>query len=315
MNTQTVSAFKRANTILNRATVQLSGPGIRLKVLYWGFMPEHYDNTPHRHSFFEACYVMEGQGIYMEDDREYELLAGTVFLSRPGKWHQIRSKNGMALCYAAFELIEEGSTSSYIQAYRHLAEKGVPVLQDAAASPTANLWSTIVSMFKETSSFPALAVHHTALTLLISLLPLHGGGQDTLSETTQVKNEGNPLFRQAKLFIDDNISENLTLQLVAQHLHISSRHLTRLFAQEMNQTFVHYIQERRVQLAAEMLLQEELEIKDIASRCGFESVHYFTRVFSRKLGVAPARFRRAQFTEGRSGSQHFPAPPSNPTST
>ncbi|WP_051286794.1 AraC family transcriptional regulator [Paenibacillus taiwanensis] len=315
MDLQTVSAFKRANTILNRTAMQLTGPGLQLKVLYWGFMPEHYDNTPHRHSFFEACYVMEGQGIYMEEGREYELLTGTAFLSRPGKWHQICSEHGMALCYTAFEVIEEGSTSSYVQAFRHLAEEGVPVLQDTMVRPTAHLWSTIISMFTEPSSFPALAVHHTALTLLISLLPLHGGDTDTLSVTTEGKEDGNPLFRQAKLFIDDNISENLSLQLVAHHLHISSRHLTRLFAQELNQTFVHYIQERRVQLAAEMLLREELAIKDIASRCGFESVHYFTRVFTRKLGVAPARFRRVQFTEGRSGSQHFPTSPPKSTST
>ncbi|KAF9119647.1 hypothetical protein BGX30_003723 [Mortierella sp. GBA39] len=229
------SVFRRANQICNRELTRLEEAGLSIAMMYWGFMPTHYDNSMHRHSFFEACYVVDGEGAYIEQGKEYPLKKGTAFLSLPGVWHQIQSKTGLTLVYAAFEQQDTPDAGS-----------------DVAAA------------------------------------------------------EENSLFRQAKLFIDDNLGEELTLALVAGHLHISSRHLTRLFQANLSQSFVHYIQERRVRRASQLLLQSDLPVKDIASQCGFQSVHYFTRIFTRRLGVSPAKFRRSQFTEGRSGKEHFP---------
>ncbi|MWV46654.1 helix-turn-helix domain-containing protein [Paenibacillus sp. HJL G12] len=301
------AAFRRANQICNRQLTKLEENDLSISILYWGFMPEHFDNTLHRHSFFEACYVIDGSGFYIEHGVEYPLGKGTSFLSLPGIWHQIRSATGLTLVYVAFEIDEERTSSLFIEAYRQLLEQAHPVIHSADALPAGRFWEAFLSIFQSPEpAMPAL-LKCSSTSLLLSILALHGPHPAfAFQPPADAAHDENILFRQAKLFIGDNLSNELTLMNVANHLHISSRHLTRLFQKHTSQTFVHYVQERRVQFASQLLLEGEQSIKDIASLCGFQSVHYFTRIFTQKLGVSPAKFRRSQFSEGRSGKNHMP---------
>ncbi|MGZ9584392.1 helix-turn-helix domain-containing protein [Paenibacillus marinisediminis] len=309
MGMEIYTSFKRANAMLNRSMLQLSAPDLSLRIHFWGFMPEHYDNARHRHSFLEACYVMSGHGTYTEGTETYEIKPGTSFISRPGIWHQIKSESGLAICYVAFEPDESVCSDYYLNGYQLLMNHEKTIISDVSNHTTGALWNALVGMFNEPYSYPPMAIQSTALSLLLSFIPNHSAHTKE-SEAAQTVHASVALFNQAKLFIDDNLSEPLSLKLVASHLNISPRHLTRLFTQYQRQSFVHYIQEQRCQLAADLILNSNRAIKEIAASCGFESVHYFTRVFTVKLGVAPAKFRRSQFSEGRSGSLSFPDAPS-----
>lgn len=304
MNIQ--ASFRRANHICNRHITKLEGLDLSISILYWGFMPSHYDNSLHRHSFFEACYVLDGEGLYIENDQQYPLQKGAAFLSVPGVWHQIRSQTGLTLSYVAFEVDEAHTIKEHIDAYHRLSKLRQTVIYGADILPTGHLWQGLISSFNQPVASMPTALKHIASSLILSTSDLHGPPESVSPGIMEEPFEGNTLFRQAKLFIDDNLSKQLTLMMVANHLHISPRHLTRLFQENLSQSFVHYIQERRVRLASQLLLNKNTPIKDIAFQCGFKSVHYFTRIFTRKLGVSPAKFRRSQFAEGRSGKDHFP---------
>ncbi|MCJ8012723.1 AraC family transcriptional regulator [Paenibacillus sp. KQZ6P-2] len=300
------AAFRRANQICNRQLTKIEENDLIISILYWGFMPTHFDNSMHRHSFFEACYVLEGSGLYTENGMEYPLSKGTSFLSLPGTWHQIRSGTGLTLAYVAFEVDEDRTGSVYTEAFRQLLEQAQTVIIGADAHPVGHFWEALISIFQDSKPAMPSLLKCSSTSLLLSILDLHGPGPAvSFHQPSDAVHDENILFRQAKLFIKDNLSKELTLMTVANHLHISSRHLTRLFQQHTNQTFVHYVQERRVRFASHLLLEGEHSIKDIADQCGFQSVHYFTRIFTKKIGVSPAKFRRSQFTEGRSGKHIF----------
>jgi len=117
-------AFRRANALLNQHISQISGNQASFKIHYWGFMPLHYSNSLHRHSFFEICYVLEGSGEYTDDGVDYPLQAGTLFCSKPGVWHQIRSEQGLALFFVAFEVDESQTSEAYTRGFRSIAHHG-----------------------------------------------------------------------------------------------------------------------------------------------------------------------------------------------
>lgn len=292
-------AFRRANSLLNQHISRISGNQAGFKIHYWGFMPLHYNNSLHRHSFFEICYVLEGAGEYTDNGVDYPLQTGTLFCSKPGVWHQIRSEQGLALFFVAFEVDESQTSEAYTRGFRSIAHHGKIIASPEDAQITAQIWQTILDLMGSTRPIPGDMLQHLVLSLFLSFL--HGLSSapnindDALNEDTEEHRQ----WRRAKLYIEDNLSSPLRMEQVSQELGISSRHLSRLFRTQLGQTFVHYVQERRVQKAKEWLLNSDLAIKDIAERAGFESVHYFTRVFTRKLGVAPAKFRKAQFTDGR----------------
>ncbi|MBW4840271.1 MAG: AraC family transcriptional regulator [Paenibacillaceae bacterium] len=297
-----IPSFRRANSVLNRTLSRIEKPDLTVQIHYWGFMPRHFDNTEHKHSFFEACFVLTGSGFYQEEHTAFPLQPGTLFLSRPGIQHRILSKKGLALCYVAFELEESACSELYAAAFGLLAKQGIPVLGEGADQTPGLLWRSLLSLFDSSTTgvnSPPPMQLSLAESLILSILSTHGPGfyQDTGS--TDKKEEGASMVHQAELFIMDNLSEPLSLERVSSHLHITTRHLTRLFRHYGHQSFVHYVQEQRVQKAKNLILNTDLQLKQIAALCGFESIHYFTRVFTSKLGVTPARFRRSQFTEGR----------------
>lgn len=301
-----VPSFRRANSVMNRTLSRIEEPDLAVHIHYWGFMPRHFDNTEHKHSFFEACYVLTGYGSYIEENTEFPLQPGTLFLSRPGIQHRILSKEGLTLCYVAFEPEEPACSDLYTAAFGLLAKQGIPVLQEETNQTPGLLWLSLLSLFNPSTTgmhYPPPVLHSLAASLILSILSSHGPGFYKETGGTDKHEEGASMVHQAELFIKDNLSEPLSLERVAGHLHITTRHLTRLFRNYGHQSFVHYVQEQRVQKAKHLLLNTEHQIKQIAALCGFESVHYFTRVFTSKLGVTPARFRRSQFTEGRYDSE------------
>ena len=83
----------------------------------------------------------------------------------------------------------------------------------------------------------------------------------------------------------------MTLKDIADHLHISERHLSRLFNQELGQSFTTFIRKERIRKAGILLSDSNIPIKDIAEQTGFSSVHYFTNVFSSEMDMPPGQFR------------------------
>jgi AraC-like DNA-binding protein len=100
------------------------------------------------------------------------------------------------------------------------------------------------------------------------------------------------LLHRAKLFVKDNLAQPLTLEDVAAYLHISPRHLSRLFSIQLGVPYSSFVRQERIRAAAELLATTDRSIKHIAEETGFASVHYFTRVFTAEKGVTPGQFRR-----------------------
>ncbi|TVY07992.1 AraC family transcriptional regulator [Paenibacillus cremeus] len=289
--------YKQANALLNQVAIDLSGDTASFLVHYWGVVPKHYDNHVHRHSFFEVCYVMHGEGNYSDHDCIYPLSTGTMFISRPGIWHQIRSDTGLALFFVAFEVIESKSSLTIINQFNELAENMHVVIPDAQSSPSVQIFNAILGLVKSGAPANEDMYRHLCHSLLKSFLYLFKSQSVTTGDLTIQDTSGSRLMHRAKLYIDDNLSSSLHLKHIAQYLNISERHLSRLFLQHLGQSFIHYLQEKRVQKSVEMLMSSEMAVKEIAKIAGFESVHYFTRVFTNKIGVSPAKFRKTQFSD------------------
>ena len=83
--------------------------------------------------------------------------------------------------------------------------------------------------------------------------------------------------------------------VLARACGLSEDHFIRRFRALVGQTPAQYILERRIAAAAQRLLAGEESIESIATDSGFPDRFYFTRMFSRKMGLPPAAYR----TRGR----------------
>ncbi|WP_409346318.1 helix-turn-helix domain-containing protein [Paenibacillus sp. MBLB4367] len=277
-----------SETMLNLHASVLAGTGLSFRVHYWGVVPQLFDNPVHKHSFFEICYVLDGEGSYMDEGIVHRLRKGTLFCSRPGAVHQIRTEKGLYLLYVAFEVDEAGTSAAHSELYRALTAKAEICVDDGDVTPTALLWKSLLIPENEERAMPAEALPALAHSLLHSFAGLFGQ-QTKVSEAKQSR--ANALLRQAKLFVRDNLAEPLSLKTVASYLNLSERHLSRLFAEGIHESFSGFVRSERVRQAAHMLQTTASPIKEIAEATGFGSVHYFTRAFTIVKGMPPGQFR------------------------
>jgi transcriptional regulator GlxA family with amidase domain len=68
--------------------------------------------------------------------------------------------------------------------------------------------------------------------------------------------------------------------------------LSRLFLKFSGVSPSQFIETTRLEKAKQLLGNSNRSIKEIATSCGYKSVHHFTRAFTRYTGTTPAAFRR-----------------------
>ena len=95
-------------------------------------------------------------------------------------------------------------------------------------------------------------------------------------------------------YVEESLSEKLTLQEISDAVYISPYHFSRIFKAIMGISMHEYIRRRRLSQAAEKLINTDLKIIDIAFDCGFESQESFTKSFKQYFGHTPMRFRKVR---------------------
>lgn len=100
-----------------------------------------------------------------------------------------------------------------------------------------------------------------------------------------------PTVQKVVVMIESNLSSDLTLSELATSLNINASYLSTVFKKETGKTVTAYVNEKRIELAQELLRTTNLQIQTIAQYCGIIDVHYFTRLFKKITGVSPKQFR------------------------
>jgi len=93
-------------------------------------------------------------------------------------------------------------------------------------------------------------------------------------------------------YIEQNLTQELTVQIICEQFFISKRTLYNIFHNEFQDTFKNYVLKKRLHLAKKMLLTTKLAVAEIAEQCGFNDYNYFTRIFTKKYGITPTRCRK-----------------------
>lgn len=91
-------------------------------------------------------------------------------------------------------------------------------------------------------------------------------------------------------YIHESYSENISLNDVAKHIHVSSVHTGRLFKKEVGCTITDYINEYRIKKAKEFLDSGNYKIYEVAEKVGINSTNYFITLFKKHTGYIPSEY-------------------------
>ncbi|WP_284644527.1 response regulator transcription factor [Paenibacillus silviterrae] len=99
-------------------------------------------------------------------------------------------------------------------------------------------------------------------------------------------------FEEAKAYIDTHLSEEVTLEEMAQLVGMSTTYFSHLFKKETNETFVQYRIRKRMEHAKALMDIPHYRIIDICQAVGYTDYPHFTKTFKKFTGYSPSEYRR-----------------------
>ncbi len=111
---------------------------------------------------------------------------------------------------------------------------------------------------------------------------------------TSVPDPGSETIRLIISYMEEHYQEPVSLELLADQVHLSRGYLCEIFKKEMHQTIMHYLTNLRISQARIMLTEyPERRVAEVGRMCGFENPSYFGETFRKVVGMTPAEYRLA----------------------
>jgi transcriptional regulator GlxA family with amidase domain len=95
-----------------------------------------------------------------------------------------------------------------------------------------------------------------------------------------------------KAFMTANLATDLSLKRLADECDLSVTQFARAFRQSTGKSPHHWLLDRRVETALSIMAGSSASLGEIAASCGFADQSHFTRIFAKKVGMAPSAWRR-----------------------
>lgn len=118
------------------------------------------------------------------------------------------------------------------------------------------------------------------------------GGQSQFSEHLAALSTDNDAIFTTQQYIAGHLSEDLSVERLAEVARMSPRNFARVFKDELSQTPGKYVQRVRLEAARELLEATDISIESIATRCGLGTIESLRRLLQRHLGVSPQQYRQ-----------------------
>lgn len=99
------------------------------------------------------------------------------------------------------------------------------------------------------------------------------------------------VIAKAMSYIDQNYSNNISLNDVAESINMSYFYFSRLFKESTGKSFSDYLTEYRIDKSIELMRDEQLSIKQISYDIGYNDPNYFSKIFKKLKGITPTDYR------------------------
>ena len=266
--------------------------------IYLCSIPQDFRVVPiHWHEEMELISVKKGSGRVILDLHPFPVKTGDLVIVFPGKLHGIRQKAGCAMEYE--NIIFRLDMLIPALPDRCSSEFLMPLLSGNGPSsyvcsqgcreflPVQQLIARLDAISDSRPAGYELAVKGIFFELLFQILPQRqGSGDETAGSRFQGK------MKLVLKEVENRYAEPLTVKEMADMCGYSASHFMKFFRRQMGMSFVEYLNDYRLLMAARMLASTEETVTEIARLSGFDQPSYFNRLFRRKYGMTPSEYRK-----------------------
>lgn len=253
----------------------------RLLYITYSKYEEDWKSLMHFHPFSEIFYVVGGKGQFTVEGDTFDVKRDDMIIVNPNVYHHEDSRGDDPLEYVVlgvedltFGLKDEENSFLYQSFEKNNDDIQYYITHLLVESENKQLgYETMCQKLYEL--FLLQIIRHMRLNL--SSNPIQ----------KPIKRE----IRMICYYIDQNYSENITLDSLARYMKMNKYYMAHEFKKNMGMSPINYLIERRIKECKSLLKTTSLSIAEISETIGFSSQSYFSQIFKKNTDMTPKQYR------------------------
>jgi len=248
----------------------------------------------HNHDFYEIYILISGKVTYTIEGKSYRLKPGDIILINNKELHKPVIEHGdpyerIVIWVNPDFIIKQGTESANLTMCFESSSRSKYNLLRPGGDVLGSI-KNIISRFEKVCtslSFGSNILKKAYLTEL--LVYLNRAYLDTYDEEIEIDIEHNEKVSSIIRYINNNLGNELSLDLLSSRFYTSKYHLLREFKKHAGYSIHQYIQRKRL-IMAKTLLKEGIQVTEVFMRCGFGDYSNFIRAFKKAFGTSPKKY-------------------------
>ncbi len=264
----------------------------------------------HYHPEFELTLIVDSHGQRLVGDGIADYGPGDLVLLGPNVPHSwrsgpVKSSEGEVHRAVVVQFREDFLGERFFELKE--MEAIARLLRNSSNGLAFGHTETGVKVAKYLESLPSAAPSKRLVLLLNALVDLASEPKAQVLSSLRVR----PICRLADqqridaicVYLNEHFEEEIQFEKLSERFHMDQASLCRFFKRATGRTMTAYLNELRVGAAAQLLINTDDSVLDIAFRVGFGNYSNFNRQFKRIKGFGPRTLRRQFSPEGHLGGR------------
>ncbi|MBE6122160.1 MAG: AraC family transcriptional regulator [Erysipelotrichaceae bacterium] len=247
---------------------------------YYNVRSANYNFAGEKNQFWELTYVDSGTLITEIEGVRYAVEENQCIFYAPDQFHTQATEDGLCsylTVVVGMDIIDQYKYRLMNRVFTCDRDTRKAIEMFVASDSKLSIYDREMMI---------LSLERTILNILKSTEVIT---EKAASTPMQQKFE-NEMIEQIVLYINENISEPLSVEDLCDHFTLSRSSLQALFRQNLNTAPKEYISSLKLKKSQALIRESKYTISEIASMLGFSSIHYFSRKFKSEFGISPSEY-------------------------
>lgn len=287
--------FKKLDT-----TIRIS----HLVNIFYRKSPQNFCFPGERHNFWEMIYVDKGCLLITADKQKHLIKSGEIIFHAPGEFHAIDSWDRIAANFIGVAFV---CKSSCMKSFRHkiltpnLYERNI--LYEALRYSQKIFLPIPLNVMPEERYMTELESDMVGLKQLIRcqleqfLILLcnqqNDGTLDSHVESASEQKRKCKLVDDINEFLEKHLTDTVALEDISKDLGYSVAQMKKVYKAETGNSIIDTFISMKIDEAQRLIWEGKMNITQIANHLGYGNMSYFSRVFTKKVGMSPREFSKS----------------------
>jgi len=247
------------------------------------YAESHTESAGHRHDFYSVELITDGEAVQYINEEKYTCRRGSVVFMSPFDSHRYNYSGVLVLEFMCF-----GEEMLFSEVWDNVELDSFPYVADLNEEEFSTVLHDIATIREEKNrrdEMSEIMIKSMVNKLVTRILR----GAHKKCEKRKHKD-----IKSALSYIRYHFRESLTMEQVADMLHITPSYFCRCFKDYTHQTFKEYVTALRLDYALRQIKTTDKSITEICYESGFSTSAYFSKVFTKRFGKTPKEIRKTK---------------------